>query len=98
MATIPTARTPILVVEDDGDIREALRDLLTDEGYGVTLATSPDEAIALCDRQAFACILMDLFRHLAHVQDPMASARALLTSVAPTPVLLVTAWPLDPEE
>jgi CheY-like chemotaxis protein len=41
------ATTKICVIEDDADIRETLRELLTDEGYEVIEATNGVEGLAL---------------------------------------------------
>jgi CheY-like chemotaxis protein len=40
-------RVPILVVDDDDDIREAMRDHLEGAGYDVTLASTAAGALAL---------------------------------------------------
>ena len=61
----PRDRAPILVVDDDGDIRTALEMLLSYEGYEVWTARDGAEALARLDaedsngRQA-ACVLSDL--------------------------------------
>jgi len=51
----------LLVVEHDTALQELLVAFLTSEGYGVSLATSPAEALALLDTQTFHLILTDLF-------------------------------------
>jgi len=51
----------ILVVDDDRDLRETLRDLLEDEGHVVHLAADGAEALALLERQpAIGAIVLDL--------------------------------------
>ena len=61
----PRDRAPILIVDDDGDIRTALEMLLSYEGYEVWTARDGAEALARLDaedangRQA-ACVLSDL--------------------------------------
>ncbi|MFI4878433.1 MAG: response regulator, partial [Steroidobacterales bacterium] len=40
-------RRPVLVVDDDQDIRNVLRDLLSDEGYQVSLASDGAEGLRL---------------------------------------------------
>ena len=45
-----TAR--ILVVDDENDIRELVRDILSEEGYAVETAANAAEARAACARQA----------------------------------------------
>lgn len=53
--------TKVLLVEDDQDIREALTELLEDEGYVVAVATNGAEALDLLDRtDRPSVILLDL--------------------------------------
>ena len=47
-----TQRAAILVVDDEGDIRQSLEMLLTYEGYEVWTAKDGNEAIARLDREA----------------------------------------------
>jgi CheY-like chemotaxis protein len=50
----------VLVVDDDRDIRDALSDVLSDEGYAVACAADGEEAIArLHAEQPPAVILLD---------------------------------------
>ena len=50
----------VLVVDDDDDIRAALRDLLGDEGYRVVEASTGGEAITFCADQRPDVVLLDL--------------------------------------
>ena len=51
----------ILVVDDDEGIREALADLLGDEGYDVSLAADGKQALEIChSRPAPDLIFLDL--------------------------------------
>ena len=51
----------VLVVEDDCDIRNALRDVLEDEGYRVRTAANGREALDLLESAGAPCvILLDL--------------------------------------
>jgi DNA-binding NtrC family response regulator len=54
-----TPTTSILVVDDDIDTCENLRDILSDFGYSVTVAHSGEEALPLVRRQAFDVALLD---------------------------------------
>ena len=54
-----TAR--ILVVDDENDIRELVRDILSEEGYAVETAANAAEARAACARQAPDLILLDIW-------------------------------------
>ncbi len=54
-----TAR--ILVVDDEADIRELVRDILSEEGYAVDVAANAAEARAACARQAPDLVLLDIW-------------------------------------
>jgi DNA-binding NtrC family response regulator len=51
--------THILVMDDDPDILELLRDTLVDEGYTVVTARSIVSALVALQSQPFDCILTD---------------------------------------
>lgn len=86
----------LLIAEDDAELRETLQLVLSDEGYQVTTASSLAEALALTNEQAFDFVLTDLFR--VSSDPPLQSALPLLKEAAPTPVGILTAWPLSEEE
>lgn len=84
----------VLIVEDDDDIRESVRILLTEEGYQTVVAASLAQAHALMDEHTFALILTDLFaRSPAHALDSVAQLR---DNAHPTPVGILTGWNLSP--
>ena len=58
-ARMTTAR--ILVVDDENDIRELVRDILSEEGYAVETAANAAEARAACARQAPDLVLLDIW-------------------------------------
>ena len=51
----------ILVVDDEADIRELVREILTEEGYEVEVASSAAEARAACAAQAPDLVLLDIW-------------------------------------
>jgi two-component system, NtrC family, nitrogen regulation response regulator NtrX len=51
----------ILIVDDEGGIRESLGALLRDEGYEVETATSGEECLESLDRRPFDLILLDVW-------------------------------------
>jgi two-component system, chemotaxis family, chemotaxis protein CheY len=54
-------RSPVLVVEDDPEVRESLRRLLSDEGYEVTTAAEGQEGLErLHARPHPCCVVLDL--------------------------------------
>jgi len=51
----------VLVVDDEADIRALIQDILSDEGYGVTVAADAEEARAARGDQNFDLILLDIW-------------------------------------
>ncbi len=51
----------ILVVDDEKNIRETLRDILEDEGFKVHLASDGREAISMIDKNEYEIVLLDLW-------------------------------------
>ena len=49
----------ILVVDDEESVRELLADLLTKEGYGVTVAVDGEQAMELLESSTFDLIITD---------------------------------------
>ncbi len=50
----------ILVVDDEKNMRTTLAAILAEEGYTVAEAGTGEQALELCDRQAFDVVLMDV--------------------------------------
>src|SRR5690348_16500424 len=86
----------LLIVEDDQDTQDILGMILGEEGYAVSLAASPQEAIRLLDEQVFHFILTDLFTR--SVDNPLGSVAALRAQAQPTPIGLMTGWNVSIEE
>jgi two-component system nitrogen regulation response regulator NtrX len=51
----------VLVVDDEADIRALIQDILSDEGYGVTVAADAAEARAARAEKKFDLILLDIW-------------------------------------
>ena len=51
----------ILVVDDENDIRELVREILSEEGYTVETAGNAAEARAACAQQAPDLVLLDIW-------------------------------------
>jgi len=51
----------VLVVDDEADIRALIQEILSDEGYGVTVAADADEARAARADSKFDLILLDIW-------------------------------------
>jgi CheY-like chemotaxis protein len=82
----------VLIVEDDKDIRESLRELLEDEGFGVDCAVHGQDALDVLRRSAVlpSLILLDIsmpvmdgfaFR-IAQLADPMLAAIPVVVMTA----------------
>jgi DNA-binding response OmpR family regulator len=57
---VQMTRGAVLIVEDDVEIRVLLREILTDDGYGVFEAGTGAEALGLVDQVDIDVILLDL--------------------------------------
>lgn len=81
----------ILVVDDDDDIRQTLREVLEDEGYRVLEAANGQEALTHLRQPAPVCmVLLDL---MMPIMDGWAFRQAQLSDpgIATVPVIAITA-------
>jgi CheY-like chemotaxis protein len=95
---VPNIECRILVIDDDEDIREALRDVLTEEGYRVDLAENGREALAFMRRRGRPdLVLLDLmmpvmngweFLHEKSRDDDLNAVPVLVVSANPPASLL----------
>jgi CheY-like chemotaxis protein len=84
-------KDPILVVDDDEDIRESLRDLLEEDGFPVLTASHGEEALAKLRTSVRPClIILDL---MMPIMDGYQFHEALKADPAlrKLPVLILTA-------
>ena len=95
MSVFPSSAR-LLIVEDDGDTRDILETILSEEGYTVSQVASPQEAMALLDEQVFHFVLTDLFADTA--DGSLESVETLRTHAHPTPIGVMTGWKVSPEE
>jgi two-component system, chemotaxis family, chemotaxis protein CheY len=66
---------PVLLVEDDADIRSAMAELLHDEGYDFILAEHGLEALDALDRQTPSLLLTDLLMPVMNGVELIARLR-----------------------
>ena len=87
----------ILVVEDQPDNRQIIRDMLAGTGYEITEAENGEEALAAIAKQRPDLILMDI---QLPVMDGYAATRRIKTDPAlkSIPVIAVTSYALSGEE
>ena len=89
-----TSPVRVLVADDQVDILDAFRLLLSDEGYDVTAARSPGEALERLEASDFDLAILDL----NYTRDTTSGQEGFdlmerIRSIDPTlPVLVVTAW------
>ena len=81
---------PILVVDDDPAIREAVALMLELEGYSVRTAANGLEALSRIEETPPACVVLDL---QMPVLDGWAVAQALAAQGMNYPVVVMTAAP-----
>lgn len=86
----------ILVVEHNRPIRDLLHIFLQQEGYETERASDLEEAFAKVEEQPFDLVVMDPF--VLPNQPRLASAQRLKQQCSPTPVGIITGWPIAPEE
>ena len=87
----------ILVVEDQEDNRQILRDLLGNAGYELTEAENGEEAIAAVARRRPDLILMDI---QLPVMDGYEATRRIRTNtdLKSVPIIAVTSYALAGDE
>lgn len=94
---MPPPPCPVLVVEDDADVREMLRRTLLEEGWTVTEATNGQEALERVAAQRPKLIVLDL---MLPQMDGFAFIETLRQREAgwPIPIIVVTAKDLTSED
>lgn len=78
----------VLVVEDDKNLRQFLRNALREEGYAVDEAESGNRALARALERGYACIVLDV---MLPERDGFAIVEELRRRRVLTPVLMLTA-------
>lgn len=82
----------IVVIEDDEDLRETLRDLLEMEGFQVSTACNGLEGLRLIERSSRPClILLDLMMPVMDGWEFLDTLRQNAAQLAQTPVAVVSA-------
>jgi two-component system alkaline phosphatase synthesis response regulator PhoP len=84
----PSAHARILLVEDEVNIARSLQFNLEQEGHEVCSTSSGKEALALCDRQLFDLIILDL---MIEDVDGFEVARQVRLRDQKLPIIMLTA-------
>lgn len=87
---------PVLVVEDDADLRDTVETALQEYGYDVTAVASLAAALAAVEQRTLRLVLCDLFATSA--RDPLATVGELRERAQPTPVGVMTSWKVTAAE
>jgi DNA-binding NtrC family response regulator len=84
----------VLIVDDQADVREALRLLLKSEKLETHLASNPAEALEAAGRRPFAAALIDMnyLRDTVSGEEGLRLLAALRRIDADLPVVVMTAW------
>jgi CheY-like chemotaxis protein len=82
----------VLVVDDDADARETLRDVLEDEGYTVLIAANGADALQCLERTRPDVMLLDLMMPLTSGNSVYEQLQKK-PSLASIPIIAVTAEP-----
>ena len=92
MAAGPRTAPPVLLVDDDVDIRDALGELLRDEGFSVVTAPNGQEAMLwLAERRPPACVvLLDLMMPVMNGTEFLQKKQGD-PAISTHPVIIVTA-------
>ena len=80
----------ILLVDDDYDLREALAELLTDEGFQVTQASNGQDALDSLEEETADLIVLDYMMPVMNGTEFRAQQRAR-PAFAAIPVVLLSA-------
>ncbi len=95
--SVPAGTPPqLLVVEDDLEILSLVQNSLEEEGYAVTPASTLPASLEILSNHLFQLVLTDLFHQPG--QAPLQSIQPLIAEAGPTPVGIMTAWPIPDEE
>lgn len=88
----PAPRKPVLVVEDDEDVRAAVAEILEGEGYEVVVAANGREALdELVHVASPSLILLDLMMPVMGGPEFLRRLRAEWPRLKDVPVLVLTA-------
>lgn len=87
---------PILIADDDEENLATLLYILEEEGYDITTAGTVAETLALINEHSYALVITDLMDKRSG--DVVSGTLPILQCAAPTPVGVLTAWNIAPEE
>ncbi len=90
---VPDSQPLVLIVEDDDDVRDMMRELFEDEGYRVATAGDGRDALDLIERIGKPnVILLDLMMPRMSGGDFLEAARRKRPDLARVPVVVITGY------
>ena len=84
-----TSLPPVLVVDDEKNMRLSLRTILTDERYAVRLAESAEEALGMLAQEDFLLVITDARLGGMSGYEFLGKARSRWPEL---PILMITAY------
>jgi DNA-binding NtrC family response regulator len=94
-------KAPILVVDDEPIVREAIHDWLVDAGYNVTTASTGEEALEIVADQDFGLVILDVrlpgktgIRVLQEIKEMKPATKAIVITAYASPELRAEAMKL----
>jgi PAS domain S-box-containing protein len=85
----------ILVIEDEEDVRELLRDILTDAGHNVEISADGNEGIKMFEKKKFDLVFTDLGMPGMSGWEVTEKIKSINDKV---PVALITGWNIKLDE
>lgn len=85
----PQGRGKLLIVDDDGEMRDLLVDVLSKERYQVTQAADGAEALLKLNKEEFAAVILDKNMPGLSGLDLLPGLRTICPD---TPIILITAF------
>lgn len=82
----------VVIVEDQTELRQVLRDVLDEEGYEVLPVRDPAEAIAILREQSVDLLVSDLPDQEDDSEDPLAEAAREFPEL---PMIVISTDPQD---
>jgi len=92
---------PVLIVDDESIVREAIRDWLVDAGYEVTTAETGEKALEILSREQFGLIILDVrlpgktgIRVLQELRDAGNTSKVIVITAYASPEMRTEATKL----
>ncbi len=86
---MPVSEAKILIVDDEANIRQSLRGVLSDEDYDATAVGSGEECLKAVERESYDAVLLDIWlpgidglTTLARIQDIPVEARPAVIMIS----------------